>query len=57
MNKHRAYWSAMGLEPDETHQEGKTEKLKQEMQKLIDIYGKDKVITALRKICEEGGQR
>lgn len=55
MNKHRAYWSAMGLEPDETHQEGKIAKLKQEMQRLIDIYGKDKVITSLREICKEGG--
>jgi len=57
MNRHRAYWSVMGIEPSEdNYRQERTEKLRQELKRLIDIHGKDKVTTAIRKIYEEEKQ-
>lgn len=53
MNKHRAYWSVMGIKPD-NHRREMTERLKGELQRLIDIHGFEKVVTTLRVMHEEG---
>lgn len=51
MNRHRAYWSVMGVEPG-THRQEMREKLKDELNRLVCIHGMDNVITAIRKMKE-----
>ena len=51
MNRHRAYWSVMGVEPS-NHRQEMREKLKEELNKLVSIHGMDNVITAIRKMKE-----
>ena len=53
MNRHKNYWSVMGLEPNPNKRQFTKEKLKIQLIELIQIYEFDNVVTALREIKEE----
>ena len=53
MNRHKNYWSVMGLEPNPKQKQFTKEKLKIQLIELIQIYEFDNVVTALRQIKEE----
>lgn len=56
MNRHRAYWSEMGVQPGKHRQEMR-EKLEKELNRLADIYGLDNIITVFRKMkLEQKGE-
>ena len=56
VNRHKAYWSQMGVEGSGYHRE-KRKKLHEEIQKLIDIHGLDEVTTAIRTLYEENRKK
>ncbi|QUH21435.1 hypothetical protein [Alkaliphilus sp. B6464] len=49
MNRHRVYWSVMGIEPG-TYRQEMIENLEKELNRLADIYGLDEIITTFRKM-------
>lgn len=58
MNRHRAYWSVMGLEPDNEPSVLSNRRIrhKQELKKMINQYPKggfNEVVKLLREIHEE----
>ncbi len=54
MNRHRAYWSAMGLEPstEQSQLSKEYERLRKELQWMIGRFGKDEVVKELIRIIE-----
>jgi len=55
MNRHRAYWSAMGLEPAEVEsvKARQLRESREKIQKIVYIIGFDETANILRKIYEE----
>ena len=49
MNRHRAYWSQMGVEGSGYHKE-KRAKLQEDLKKLIEFHGLHEVTTEIRLI-------
>lgn len=52
MNRNKAFWSVMGIEPNPDQKQFTVEKLKIQLIELIEIYSFDTVVTSLREIKE-----
>ena len=52
MNRHRLYWSQMGVEGSGFHRE-KRKKLQEELKRLVDIHGLHEVTTEIRLMHEQ----
>ena len=53
MNRHRAYWSVMGVEADGEVRRKRTKHLRDTLKALIDEFGFDDVVTEFRKMYED----
>lgn len=56
MNRHRAYWSAMGPEPATEERPLSDKELQRRLSELVVLWGINAVITGIRKIWEENNK-
>lgn len=52
MNRHRQYWSVMGVEPNPDERVFSKENLTKTLEEIIQLYGFNNTVTALRHIKE-----
>ena len=52
MNRHRAYWSRMGVEGSGYHRE-KRAKLREDLKQLVEFHGLHEVTTEIRLMHEQ----